>query len=219
MDHYRISSVNSMLAPVNRFLRFCGMQQMCIKTCRTQRQYFRKEEELTKEEYLLLVETAERTGRIRLKLLMQTLACTGIRVQELTSVTVEHVREGKLEICNKGKWRQVYLPRKLRKELLSYCADNGISQGPVFLTFGGQVPDRVNIWYMLKRLARRAGVEEQKVYPHNFRHLFARSYYDINRDIAHLADLLGHSNVETTRRYTLETVQAEEETLERMGLI
>ena len=219
MDHYRISSVNSMLAPVNRFLRFCGMQQMCIKTCRTQRQYFRKEEELTKEEYLLLVETAERTGRIRLKLLMQTLACTGIRVQELTSVTVEHVREGKLEIYNKGKRRQVYLPRKLRKELLSYCADNGISQGPVFLTFGGQVPDRVNIWYMLKRLARRAGVEEQKVYPHNFRHLFARSYYDINRDIAHLAALLGHSNVETTRRYTLETVQAEEETLERMGLI
>lgn len=124
-----------------------------------------------------------------------------------------------MEIYNKGKWRQVYLPRKLRKELLSYCADNGISQGPVFLTFGGQVPDRVNIWYMLKRLARRAGVEEQKVYPHNFRHLFARSYYDINRDIAHLADLLGHSNVETTRRYTLETVQAEEETLERMGLI
>ena len=141
MDHYRISSVNSMVAAVNRFLRFCGMQQMCIKTCRTQRQYFRKEEELTKEEYLLLVETAERTGRIRLKLLMQTLACTGIRVQELTSVTVEHVREGKLEICNKGKRRQVYLPRKLRKELLSYCADNGISQGPVFLTFGGQVPD------------------------------------------------------------------------------
>ena len=133
--------------------------------------------------------------------------------------TTVNVKNGKLEIGNKGKRRQVYLPRKLRKELLSYCADNGISQGPVFLTFGGQVPDRVNIWYMLKRLARRAGVEEQKVYPHNFRHLFARSYYDINRDIAHLADLLGHSNVETTRRYTLETVQAEEETLERMGLI
>ena len=133
MDHYRISSVNSMVAAVNRFLRFCGMQQMCIRTCRTQRQYFRKEEEeLTKEEYLLLVETAESTGRIRLKLLMQTLACTGIRVQELTSVTVEHVREGKLEIYNKGKWRQVYLPKKLREELLSYCADNGISQDRYF---------------------------------------------------------------------------------------
>ena len=150
MDHYRISSVNSMLAPVNRFLRFCGMQQMCIKTCRTQRQYFRKEEELTKEEYLLLVETAERTGRIRLKLLMQTLACTGIRVQELTSVTVEHVREGKLEIYNKGKRRQVYLPRgrqwidfwtnRVYEGGQTVTADAPLERIPVFVPSGSIVP-------------------------------------------------------------------------------
>lgn len=220
LDRYRVASANSMIVALNRFLRFCGMEDLCLKTFRVQRQYFRKEtEELTKEEYLRLTETAERMGKRRLRLLMQTLACTGIRVRELSFVTADSIREGRLEIFNKGKWRVVYLPRKLREELLSYCSEKDIRDGPVFLTAHGHIPDRISVWRMLKRIAVSAGISEEKVYPHNFRHLFACTYYGINRDIAHLADLLGHADVETTRRYTLQSADAEEYTIEKMGLI
>ena len=220
MKTYKITSANSMITALNRFFRFCRLHDLCIKNYKVQRQYFRKEsEELTKEEYRKLAEKAEELGKTRLLLLIQTLACTGIRIRELGGLTVESVREGKIEIYNKGKWREVYLPRKLRQELMKYCKEQGITTGPVILTYNERVPDRVNVWNMLKRLAKAAGVPTSKVYPHNFRHLFAFSYYEVDKDLAHLADLLGHSNVETTRRYTIRTLSSEEETIEKMGMI
>ena len=204
VERYQISSVNSILAAVNHFLQYIGLSNCKVKQVKMQRQMFRgKEEELTKEEYQRLVKAARKTENDRICLLMQAICTTGIRVSEHKFITVEAVMEGFLKIYNKGKSRIVFLPKNLRKELSAYCRKKEIKSGPVFITRGGKPMNRSNIWSEMKALCMRAGVERNKVYPHNLRHLFAYTFYEIEKDLLRLADVLGHSNINTTRIYTV----------------
>ena len=196
--------MNSILAAVNHFLQYIGLSNCKVKQVKMQRQMFRgKEEELTKEEYQRLLKAARKTENDRICLLMQAICTTGIRVSEHKFITVEAVMEGFLKIYNKGKSRIVFLPKNLRKELSAYCREKEIKSGPVFITRGGKPMNRSNIWSEMKALCMRAGVERNKVYPHNLRHLFAYTFYEIEKDLLRLADVLGHSNINTTRIYTV----------------
>ena len=214
------ATVNSMLAAVNGFLSFMGWRELAVKLLKIQKSPFTDERrELTREEYARLVRAAEQEGNQRLSLMIQTICATGIRVSELKFITVEAVKTGRTEIVNKGKRRPVFLPEKLRRLLKNYLKQQKITAGAVFVTRTGKPVDRSNIWRDMKALCESAGVEPGKVFPHNLRHLFARTYYTLEKDLSRLADILGHSNVNTTRIYTAESGLVHARQMERMGLI
>lgn len=217
---YQMSSINSFLTASNKFFDYMGWQELKVKTFRIQKNAFLPESKnLTKQEYMRLVRTAERKGQGRLSLILETICATGIRVGELPEITVSCVRKGIADIYCKGKARQILIPRKLQKKLLYYIQKNNISQGAVFQTSGGHAVDRSNIWKEMKALCEDAGVEKEKVFPHNLRHLFTKSFYQIEKDIAKLADILGHSNIETTRLYIKTSGYEHRRQLESMGLV
>lgn len=200
---YAVSSINSMLAAVNTLAAFLGRPDWKVRFLRQQRElFYQKEKELTREEYLRLVRAAQDRGDERTALLLQTICATGIRVSELRAVTVAALHSGQAQILCKGKARRIVLPKVLCVRLLAYCRGRGIAAGCVFVTKAGNPMDRSNIWALMKRICRAAGVAQQKVFPHNLRHLFARTFYRQYRDIVRLADILGHSSVNTTRIYT-----------------
>lgn len=214
------ATVNSMLAAVNGFLSFLGWRELAVKLLKIQRSPFTDaNRELTREEYARLVRAAEREGSQRLALIIQTICATGIRVSELKFITAEAVQTGRAEIVNKGKRRPVSLTDKLRRTLKKYLQKQKITAGAVFVTRTGKPVDRSNIWRDMKRLCESAGVEPGKVFPHNLRHLFARTYYTLEKDLSRLADILGHSSVTTTRIYTAESGLVHARQVERLGLI
>ena len=217
LEHYAISSANSMLAALNQFLKFKGYASLTVKRIKTQRSLFRQEEkELTKGEYRKLVEAARGEGKEQLALCMETIAATGVRISELQYFTVERVQKGRIEIMNKGKYRRIFLPDPLRRKLLDYIKENRIREGYIFITRNGKPKDRSNIWSEMKALQKKTGIQESKIFPHNFRHLFARVYYDITKDLVGLADLLGHSSLNVTRVYTSTSGQMYQRQLNRM---
>lgn len=214
---YSPVSVNSMLAALNCYLRFAGLPHCCVKLLKVQRKIFASaDRELSKSEYLRLLKTA---GNSRLSLLIQTICGTGIRVSELRYITVDSVCSGKAVVSCKNKTRVIFIPVPLQKLLKSYVKKSGIANGPIFVSKTGRPLDRSNIWRDMKSLCGQAGISPDKVFPHNLRHLFARTFYSIEKDIVKLADLLGHSSINTTRIYTMETGDEYISRLERMQLI
>jgi len=212
-------TVNSMLAALNSLFRFLGWD-IRVKFLKVQRRMFRDQSrELTREEYDLLVSTARAEGKERLALLMETICATGVRVSEVKYLTVEAARSGRAEITLKGKIRVILLTNKLRRKLLKYTRKNKIASGEIFITRSGKGMSRRQIWAEMKGLCKAAGVDPEKVYPHNLRHLFARIFYKACKDIARLADVLGHSSIETTRIYLLTTGAEHTRQLERLGLV
>ncbi len=198
-------SANSVLAAVNSFLKFLELPQFCVKAFKIQRRLFSLKGELTEGEYKRLVKAAFRSGNERLALIIQTICATGIRVSELQYITAEAVNLGRAEVSCKGKYRLIFIPEKLRKILLNYIEKENISNGSVFVTKGGKPVDRSNIWRDMKKLCEGAHVSPEKVFPHNLRHLFARAFYAVEKDIVRLSDILGHSSVSTTRIYTMDS--------------
>ena len=220
IERYRPASVNSMLAAVNSFFKFCGWYACCVKPLRIQQKMFANPQtELTKSEYFRLLHAAEQAGNERLTLLMETICATGIRVSELCFISIEAVRCGNVVIQCKGKLREIFLPKLLREKLLGYCDKKKIRSGYVFITRSGKPMERKNIWAEMKALCKNAAVSEKKVFPHNLRHLFARTYYKLEKDIEHLAALLGHSNINTTRIYTLTSSKDYMRQIDRLGLL
>lgn len=217
---YAMTSANSMIAAVNSFLRFVGWHELCIKQFKIQKTaYCQEEKELSEAEFHILIRTAEKNQKGRLALVIQTICGTGIRVSELQYLTVEAVRKGEANVSCKGKTRKIFVVSKLQKKLLAYARQNHIKEGPVFITKSGKTLDRSNIWKEMKMLCQLAGIAAEKVFPHNLRHLFARSFYDIEKDIAKLADILGHSNINTTRIYIMTTFAEHKRKMECMRLI
>ena len=217
---YAPASVNTILATVNRFLTFCGWSELRLRPLKIQKALFLNEEkELTRAEYIRLIRAAERKENERLALVIQTICATGIRVSELRYITVEAVQAGRAEVNNKGKRRTVFLPDKLRRLLKTYLRKQKITAGAVFISRNGRPLNRSNIWRDMKALCESAGVEEGKVFPHNLRHLFARTYYAQERDLSRLADILGHTNITTTRIYTAESGAVHARQIGRLGLI
>ena len=217
---YKTTSANSMLVSVNRFLDFIGKKDCQVKLFKIQRNPFRKKDkELTKEEYNRLILAAKAKSSSRLFLMIQAICSTGIRVSEHRFITREALERGRITIYNKGKERVVFLPKKLKKCLLQYCRQNGIYSGPVFVTKNGTPVNRCNVWAEMKALCKEAGVSPEKVFPHNLRHLFAVTYYRMQKDIVHLADILGHSNIEYTRIYTFTSEEEHARVLSRMCLL
>ena len=199
---YSLRSVNSMLAALNRLLDFMGRGDCRVRALRCQRQIFcAPEKELTKAEYMRLVEASK--GQKQLNLVIQTICGTGIRISELKCFTLEEVRQGEVTVRCKNKTRIILLPGKLRRLLLGYAREQGIHTGCIFVTKGGNPLDRSNVWAQMKRLCAGAGVAPGKVFPHNLRKLFARTFYGLEKDIAKLADILGHSSIDTTRIYIM----------------
>lgn len=214
------ATVNSILAAVNGFFRFMGWKAIAVKLLKIQKALFCDERrELTRAEYARLVSAAQKVGNERLSLVMQTICATGTRVSELRFITVEAVTTGRAEICNKGKRRTVFLPGRLRRLLRKYLQKQKKTAGAVFTTRTGRPLDRSNIWRDMKALCESADVEPGKVFPLNLRHLFARTYYSLEKDLSRMADILGHSSVNTTRIYTMESGGVHQRQLERMGLI
>lgn len=220
IGEYAPASVNAMLAAVNGYLRFMGWLELMVKPLKIQRSLFLEEEkELTREEYVRLVKAAQAKENERLALVIQTICATGIRVSELKFITVEAVQSGRAEIANKGKRRIVFLPEQLRKILKKYIQKQKKTAGAVFTTRTGKLLDRSNIWRDMKKLCESAQVSEKKVFPHNLRHLFARTFYSIEKDLSRLADILGHTNLMTTRIYTAESGAVHARQMERLKLI
>ena len=203
---YAVNSVNSMLAALNQFLVFLGMDELKVRRIKVQKSLFLQEEkELTVREYKKLFTTALREGNEQLAICMETIASTGIRVSELVFFTVEAVKKECIEITNKGKYRRIFLPKQLKKKLLRFAKKQGIRQGAIFITKNGKPKSRSNIWREMKNLREKAGVDGKKIFPHNLRHLFARIYYETTKDVVGLGDLLGHSNLNVSRIYTANT--------------
>ena len=218
LETYAVVSANSMLSALNAYLVYIGREDCKVKTVKQQRRVFLPEEkELTKTEYGRLLKAAER--KPRLYLLMQTICSTGIRVSEHRFITVEAAKAGYAEVRMKGKHRTVFLEKRLCKALLKYAKENHITMGSIFITATGRPLDRCNIWAEMKKLCRTARVSREKVFPHNLRHLFARLYYSIEHDIVRLADILGHSNINTTRIYTMESGQTHRKHMERLQIL
>lgn len=219
-EGYVPATVNAKLSALNSFFSFMGWEDCRVKLLRVQRQMFREQsKELTKEEYERLLDTARRQGQERLALLMETICATGIRVSELPDITAEAVRRGRAEVVLKGKIRVILLPGKLCRKLLAYMEKQGITSGEIFLTKSGMSLSRRQIWREMKELSKKTDVESSKVFPHNLRHLFATSFYKICKDIVMLADVLGHSSVETTRIYLLTAGEEHARHLEQMRLV
>ena len=213
-------TVNGKISAVNKFFTFLGWMDCRVKYLRIQRRMFRNtERELTKDEYSRLVETAQSLGRERLSLLIETICATGIRVSEVRYITIESIQSGRTDIALKGKIRTILLPGKLCRKLLKYARKKKIASGEIFLTRSGRSLSRRQIWAEMKAICARAGVEKTKVFPHNLRHLFARTFYRACRDVARLADVLGHSSIETTRIYLISSGVEHARQLERLGLI
>ena len=199
---FAISSINSMLAALNTFLDFLGFGDCKVKPLKTQRRLFASEDkQLSQEAYEKMIALAKKEGKERLCIVMQTLCNTGIRISELAYITVEAVQAGKVTVNCKGKIREIFIHDQLRELLLGYIRKTGTRTGSVFVTRNGKSLDRSNLWREMRELSRRADVDKEKVFPHNLRHLFARTYYQLKKDIARLADVLGHSNIQTTRIY------------------
>ena len=215
---YAVRSANSMLASLNSLLHFLGMDDCKVKCVKTQRlTYCSETQELSKAEYLRLLQAAK--DQPRLQMLLQTICSTGIRVSELSYFTVEAVSNGEIAVNCKGKTRTILIPGKLRKLLLGYAKKNKIRSGVIFCTRTGKPMDRSNIWTKMKKLCKAAGVNPAKVYPHNLRKLFARTFYKIEKDIAKLADILGHSSINTTRIYIITTGTEHRKKMERLNLL
>ena len=219
-EKYAPKSVNSIISSLNAFFDFCNLSVLKVKTRKIQRKIFSdKSNELSKAEYERLLMAARHKKNERLYYLMQTIASTGLRVSEIKYVTCEAVRQGQAVINCKGKIRQIFLPKKLCKLLTGYIKSQNIKSGSVFISKTGKPLDRSNIWKMLKNLCVAACVSKNKVFPHNFRHLFARTFYSLQKDIVRLADILGHSSVETTRIYTMESGTEHIKQLQKLGLL
>ena len=219
-EHVEPSTVNGSISALNGFFRMLGREDCRLKFLRVQRRMFRDtERELTQPEYERLVEASARLGRGRTALLLETICGTGVRVSEVRYLTVEAVKAGQAEIRMKGKIRTILFPGKLRQKLLQYARKNKIASGEIFLTRSGQSLSRHQIWADLKALCKTAGVSPTKVFPHNLRHLFARTHYRVHRDVAALAAVLGHSSIETTRIYLLTTGAEHVRQLDRLRLV
>ena len=216
---YAVRSANSKIASLNSFFRFRERRDLCVRQFRLQKPVCcAPEKELMKEEYYCLLRTAKDRGDMRLSLLMETICATGIRISELPSVTAETLGTGEVTVRCKGKTRPVFLVKALRKKLTRYASENGIRSGPLFITRSGKPLDRSNIWRMMKALCAKAGIPKGKVFPHNLRHLFARTFYKEEPDLAKLADVLGHTNINTTRIYIITTFREYQNRLERLRL-
>ncbi|EHI60264.1 tyrosine-type recombinase/integrase [Hungatella hathewayi] len=219
-EQYKISSANSMLAAVNSFFVFLGWGELKVKLFKVQRaQYSRPETEMTEKDYERLVQAARRRGDDRMSMLIQTIGSTGIRISELKFITVESLETGRAEIYNKGKSRVVLLPVELSRLLKQYCRKAGIMTGSIFVTRQGNPVDRSNVSKKMKELGREAGVDTAKIFPHNLRHLFARIFYSIEKDVVRLMDLLGHSSISTTRIYTMTTEEQPRRQMSRMKMV
>ena len=218
--HYAPVTINSMLAAINAFFRFVGWEDCRVKFLKIQRRMFREAfRELSREEYDRLLSTAHTLGRDRLALLMETICASGIRVSEVRYITVEAARQGQTEIALKGKIRTILLPDKLCRKLLKYARHKKIASGEIFRTESGKSLGRRQIWAEMKQLCKYAGVAPSKVFPHNLRHLFATTFYRACRDISRLADVLGHSSIETTRIYLLTTGSEQVKQMDQLGLV
>lgn len=219
-ENYAVRSVNSMLASINSLFMFLGWHDLRVKSLKLQQQVFCPEEkELTKAEYARLCRTAERKHNERLNLILQTICGTGIRVSELQFITVDAVKQGEAVVNCKAKTRAVFIVKELKQKLLRYAAEQNIKSGMIFVTRTGKPISRTNIWREMKALCEEANVNPQKVFPHNLRHLFARVFYGIEKDIAKLADILGHSSINTTRIYIISTGTEHRRRMENMHLI
>ena len=217
---YKPRSINSMIASANAYLTYTGNVGMKMKSLKLQKEVFcSAKKELSKAEYEKLCRAAMQNGNERLCLLLQTICASGIRVSELPFVTVESLDRGEVTVTLKGKTRTVFLVKELRKKLLAYCREQGIKTGPVFITKNGKPIERTNVWREMKNLCKKAKVDSEKVFPHNLRHLFARSFYALDKDIAKLADVLGHSSIETTRLYIISTGTEHRKRMEKLNLI
>lgn len=220
LERYTPSSTNTKLAVMNGYLQFMGWHMLVVKQIKIQKSLFLQEEkELTREEYVRLVHAANRKENERLAYVIQTICATGIRVSELKFITVEAVNKGRTEIYNKGKLRLIFLPDTLCRVLKRYIQKQKKTTGAVFTTRTGKTLDRSNIWRDMKKLCELAQVSEKKVFPHNLRHLFARTFYEVEKDISRLADILGHTNLSTTRIYTAESGSVHARQMERMRLV
>lgn len=217
---YAVRSINSMLASINSLFGFLGWHDLRVRSLRLQQQVFCPEEkELTRAEYTRLCRTAKRRHNERLDLILQTICGTGIRVSELRFITVEAARHGEAVVNCKAKTRSVFIVKELKQKLLRYAAEQGIESGIIFVTRTGKPINRTNIWREMKSLCQEAGVNPEKVFPHNLRHLFARVFYGVEKDIAKLADILGHSSIDTTRIYIISTGTEHRRRMENMHLI
>ncbi|MCI8284517.1 MAG: tyrosine-type recombinase/integrase [Firmicutes bacterium] len=217
---YVSSTINAMLCSLNAFLRVMGWEDCRVKLLKIQRRLFREpEKELTREEYEILLKTAIKTNQKRLAMLIETICATGIRVSEVKYITVEALQKGRAKIALKGKIRDILFPKKLWNKLSKYIKSEKITFGEIFITENGKSISRKQIWAEMKELAKLAGVAASKVFPHNLRHLFARVFYKNNKDVAKLADVLGHSSIETTRIYLISTGEEHVKEMERLGLI
>ena len=220
IENYAPASVNSILSSLNSFFDYNEWYDLKVKNLKVQRQMFCKSEtELSKAEYERLLRAAKDKRNERLYLVMQTICSTGIRVSEIKYITKEAVMNGQAQVKLKGKIRTVFIPKELCKILKKYIAEQKIESGPVFVTRTGKPLDRHSIWKSMKELYEMANVSKEKVFPHNLRHLFARTYYSIQKDIVRLADILGHSSVNTTRVYTIENGEVHRKQLQRLGLV
>lgn len=219
-EGYQPETINSKLSALNKFFSSIGWSECRMKYLKIQRKLFRgTEKELTKGEYSRLLETANCLGKTRLALLIETICATGIRVSEVKYITAEAIQVGRAEIALKGKIRTILLPGKLCRKLQKYARRQKITSGEIFLTRSGKGISRRQIWAEMKALCKKANVASSKVFPHNLRHLFARTFYRACRDVAKLADVLGHSSIETTRIYLISTGIEHARQLERLGLI
>ncbi len=217
---YQPASVNAKLAAVNGFFSYIGKPQLRVRQLKIQKNSFcTQEKELTKAEYARLVGAAKQKGNKKLALLLQTICGTGIRVSELQFITAEAVKNGKAAVCLKGKNRTILISGQLRRALRDYLRQVRITSGPVFVTRNGRPIDRSHIWKMMKALCRSAGVRSEKVFPHNLRHLFATCFYSIDKDIARLADILGHSSINTTRIYIASFGYEHNKKIDALGLV
>lgn len=219
-ESYLPGTINSMLSALNGYFRFINREDCRAKFLRVQRKMFRDPaKDLSKNDYERLLQAAGAMGNTRLQLLMETICATGIRVSELKYITVEATKAGRAQISLKGKIRLILLPGKLCRKLQKYAHKQKIASGEIFLTRSGKSLSRRQVWREMKRLCEQAGVEASRVFPHNLRHLFATTFYKSCRDIVKLADILGHSSIETTRIYLISTGEEHVRQLDRLGLV
>lgn len=220
VGHYAVNSVNSMLASLNQFLVFMEMGRFRLKRIKTQRMDIEAgDRSMSKEEFKRLVKTARKQGKKQLAMMMETICGTGIRISELKYFRTDNIRDGVVKVWNKGKYRFVILPEILRKKLLIYIKKERIRPGVIFCTRSGREKDRSNIWREMKELSKSAGVGEKKIFPHNLRHLFARTFYAATKNLINLADILGHSNIEVTRIYASDGINEWRKNIEKMKLL
>lgn len=219
-ENYKVSSANSMIAALNSFLKWAGWADCTVKAFKVQSECFRStEKELSISDYEKLLVAAQKKGQIWLYLIMLTLCSTGIRISELPYITVKSLSTRQAEVYNKGKRRKVILPVQLCVKLRCYAKQKGINDGSIFVTRNGKNIDRSNIYHAMKKLCVDSNVEKTRVYPHNFRHLFAVHHYKQNRDLSGLASILGHSSINTTRIYTMVTIEQKEKEINALGLV